>query len=275
MSQEIRYLLPFEIPKEEPYVPVYQTGDSLQTDSLSCTLPWLATSSAPDFRTQRPDAGDIITGRHFDWITLILTGCFILVAAAKYNFPKRLAQLLKASLIPRAANQLYRQGNPFQEQISYILGVIYLLTSSLFIFLIIDKQGWLPPVSYRSEYLYAVIVVANSFYWLCKAMLIRSLAHIFKTYEATTGYLLNNLIFNMTLGVFLLIVLPFIVYTGSEVLLFITMIFVSIILIYKVLRSVSVGLSITYFPVFYLILYICMIELAPLLILARLFMSYS
>lgn len=275
MDQEIHYLLPFHLPKQEPYVPVYQTGDSLQADSLSYSLPWLVTSFVPDFRTQRPDAGDFITGRHFDWITLILTGCFILVAAAKYNFPKRLAQLLKASLIPRATNQLYRQGNPFQEQISYLLGFIYLLTSSLFIFLIIDKQGWLPPVNYRIEYLYAGIFAGNSFYWLCKALLIRMLAHIFKTYEATRGYLLNNLVFNMTLGVFLLIVLPFIVYTGSEVFLHITLILVSIILIYKVLRSVLVGLSITYFPVFYLLLFICMIELAPLLILAKLFMSYS
>jgi hypothetical protein len=100
---------------------------------------------------------------------------------------------------------------------------------------------------------------------------IKITAHIFRTYEASANYLLNNLLFNITSGIFLLAALPFVIYTGSELIFLITLSFAAILLVYKVLRGALVGSAINRFPLVYLFMYIVLIEIAPLLLIAKFF----
>lgn len=274
MAWDSVYLLPFHIPKQESYEPVYFADDSVLSSPSVEPLPGLVTMTIePEPHLPRPNRGDRITDSNYDWITVLFLACIILITIAKNNFPKRITQLLKASIIPRATTQLHRQGNPFTEQITLILGIIYLLTSSLFVFLILDNYFALPDFDLRTEIFFALIVAANGLYWLFKVILIKIIAYIFKTKEASSAYLLNNLVFNMAVGLILLISLPFVVYTGAATVLNITIIFISIFLLYRVLRNVLVGLSITYFPLFYLIIYVFTVEIAPMLIIAKLFLN--
>jgi hypothetical protein len=228
-----------------------------------------------EVRSPRPDTGIKRLENDYDWIAIVLVAGYLLLAFAKYNFPRRLNQLLKACFVPRAVAHLYREGNPFNEQISLALGLIYLLTSSLLIYVAVETFGSLPSDLIDSKWLYFAILAFNTIYWIIKALGNKMLAHIFKTYEATGNYLLNNLLFNLTLGLLLLIALPFVVYTGSIILLKITLVFTALMLFYKVLRGILVGLTIARFPLFYLFLYICTLEVAPLLIAAKLFIAYS
>jgi hypothetical protein len=228
-----------------------------------------------EIKSSRPDSGIKHLSNEYDWIAIVLVAGYLLLAFAKYNFPRRLAQFLKACFVPRAVAHLYREGNPFNEQISLALGLIYLLTSSLLIFVAVETFGSLPSDQIENMRLYLAILALNTLYWIIKALAIKMLAHIFKTYEATGNYLLNNLLFNLTLGLLLLIALPFVVYTGSVILLKTTLFVTALLLIYKVLRGILVGLTIARFPLFYLFLYICMLEVAPLLIAAKLFIAYS
>lgn len=207
----------------------------------------------------------------YDWMTLILLAGFLLLAFVKYNFSKRIGQLIKACFVPRSVPHLYREGNPSTEQSTIVLGVIYLLSSSLFIYLILEYFGLLPYDLVKNQWLYTGILVVNTFYWLAKTIANKILAHIFKTYEVTRSYLLNNLLFNLTLGIFLLLILPLVVYTHWTPLLIIAMILTLIMIIYKVLRGILLGLSITRYPPFYLILYIITFEVAPLLLIAKFF----
>lgn len=228
-----------------------------------------------EVKSPRPDAGVTRLSNDYDWIAIVLVASYLLFAFAKYNFPRRLSQLLKACFVPRAVAHLYREGNPFNEQISLALGLIYLLTSSVLIFVAVKTFGSLPPYQIESMRLYLAILAFNTLYWIIKALAIKMLAHIFKTYEATGNYLLNNLLFNLTLGLLLLIALPFVVYTGSIILLKIILVVTALLLIHKVSRGILVGLTIARFPLFYLFLYICMLEVAPLLIAAKLFIAYT
>ncbi|MGB4205757.1 MAG: DUF4271 domain-containing protein [Bacteroidales bacterium] len=274
MAWDSAYLLPFYIPKQETYEPVYFTDDSVLSIPVVDSIPGLVTMTIePEPRLLRPDRGDSIKDSNYDWITVLFLACVILITIAKNNFPKRITQLLKASITPRATAHLYRQGNPFTEQITLILVIIYLLTSSLFVFLILDNYFSLPDFDLRTEIFFALIVATNASYWLFKVILIKIIAYIFKTREASSAYLLNNLVFNMAIGLVLLISLPFVVYTGAETVLIVTLIFISIFLLYRVLRNVLVGLSITYFPLFYLMIFVFTVEIAPLLIIAKLFMN--
>lgn len=275
LTQDSIFEFPHHRDFKSTFKPAYQ--DTLITiPEYSGTLPGpvLATTHF-EFRLQHPDSGIKRLNADNDWIAIVLVVGFLLLAFAKYNFPRRLVQLIKACFLPRAVTQLYREGNPFSEQISLALGLIYLLTSSLLIYLGIETFSSFPVYQTGSISLYMAVVAINLTYWLLKALANKTLGHIFKTYEATGNYLLNNLLFNLTTGIFLLIMLPFVIYTGSFTFLKITFIITAVLLIYKVFRGIYVGLSQTRFPVFYLFLYICTLEVAPLLIAAKLFIAYT
>ena len=216
--------------------------------------------------------GNKINAADYDWVTLVLLTGFLMLAYVKYNFPKRMAQLIKACFVPRTVSQLFRDGNPFNEQATLLLGMVFFLTSSLTIFVVLNTYGLLPNELADNLYLYAGIFGINVVYWLLKMLANRLLAHIFKTYELTGSYLLNSLLFNLSLGVFLLLALPLVIYTGVGLLLNLTIAASIVLLIYKILRGIQLGLTVTRFPPFYLILYICTLEAAPLLVMAKYFM---
>lgn len=260
---------------QEFYVPFYQEPD-LPGDQFLSALPGPVTLEIQvEFKQPRPDLGTSRFENSRDWITIVLAIAFVLFAFVRFNFPKRLFELLKATLFPRSVSLLYKKGNPFNEQISLILSIIYLISSSLLVFLVAERFEVALPRHFRNEYIYAAMIAINGMYWLLKSSLMRVLAHIFKTQHAATNYLFNNLLFNMALGLLLIITLPLVIYTGSVTMMNLALHITGFFLAYKVLRNVLIGLTIDRFPVFYLILYIFMLELAPLLIVVKLIMNHS
>lgn len=272
VSNHVKSLWLPEPEAKEAYKPAFDTSGSLAHESLPFVFLPDSTGSVQEVQLPRPDYGDKRNTSDYDWITVILLISAIIFTFARYNFARRMGQLLKACFLPRAVSQLYREGNPFNEQVSLALGVVYLLTSSLFIFVVLDHFKWLPVGLVENEWIYIAILAANSIYWLLKSAANRFMAHIFKTYDATGSYLLNNLLFNLTLGLLFLVLLPFMVYTTSEFMLKSGLYLTAVLLIYKVFRGIMVGLSISRFPLFYLLLYIFALEVAPILLVVKYFL---
>jgi len=262
-----------QAPEREMYQPLYEATDSI-VHSLGPFNYQLQDSLAAlqDVPRPRPDFGDPRIENNQDWMALVLLVSVVIFAFARYNFGRRLLQLLKACFLPRAVAHLYREGNPFNEQVTLALVTIYLLTSSLFIHVVLAYFNWLPSGLVGDKWIYVAILAANSVLWFLKVVANKILAHIFKTYDATGNYLLNNLLFNITLGLFFLALLPFMIYTGSGFIIKTGLFFAITMLIYKVFRGIMVGLSITRFPPFYLLLFIIALELAPLLLVVKFFL---
>jgi hypothetical protein len=273
MAQNPMLQFPYQMLPQGHYEPAYQDTAFLQLDFMVAVPGPLPVCTHFEVNPARPDLGSKRHEYEYDWITVILVACFLILTFAKHNYSKRMGQLLKACFVPRAVAHLYREGNPFNEQVTLALGTIYLLSSSLFIYVILSHFNLLPTGLVSDTWLYAAILASNAVFWFVKAMANRALAHIFKTYDATGNYLLNNLLFNLTAGIFFLLILPLVVYTGSALILEIAIIATAIIIIYKVFRGMLVGLSISRFPVFFLFLYVIMLEIAPLLVLAKFFNS--
>lgn len=273
MAQDSLLQFPYQLVPKEFYEPAFQDSAYLHLDFLAPIPGPFTVSKHFEVKLVRPDKGTMRIADEYDWITVILVACFLVFTFAKHNYSRRMGQLLKACFVPRAVSHLYRDGNPFNEQVTLALGTIYLVSSSLFIYVVLSHFNLLPTGLVNNKWLYSAILASNAIYWFLKAVVNRTLAHIFKTHEATGNYLLNNLLFNLTAGIFFLLILPFVVYTGSGLILEIALVASAMIIIYKVFRGILVGLSISRFPLFYLLLYVSMLEIAPLLILAKLFHS--
>ncbi len=206
-----------------------------------------------------------------DWTFLLLFVCVILFTWVQVYYRKRFIQIFQSVFSEKRVHFLIRDGRLFNEQITLALGFIFVMAFSLFLFLI---NKFIIGLSLGNGFfLFIKIVLALTGFILIKFLLIQLIKAIFLTREATSRYVLNSLIFDLTLGVVLLPFLIFITYTGSDMLIYLSLIIISITFIYKLLRGFVIGLNYSGFSLFYLFLYLCTVEVLPVVVVVKLLVS--
>ncbi|MDP2423840.1 MAG: DUF4271 domain-containing protein [Bacteroidales bacterium] len=237
-------------------------------------------SSASDtiitlYQPSRPDYGIVRNKHSFDWITGILILCFALLAWARFNYNRRLKQIFYACLSARFVTQLQREGNLFNEQIMLALGTVYVSTFSLIMYIGFQRYDMLSQVLLEPPLLFIGFIVLAVIFWLIKTAANHVIAFIFKTSDAADSYLLNSLLFNLTIGLVLLPLLPLVIYTGSDTVFWFAVAITAILLLYRILRSILIGLSQTSFPLLYLLIFIFSLEILPVLVIIKSLMLYT
>jgi hypothetical protein len=96
----------------------------------------------------------------------------------------------------------------------------------------------------------------------------------FKNKETAKEYIQNILIYNLVLGILLLPVLLLIIYTYHELFLYVAGGLVLIMIFLRFIRGVAIGLSDSKFSLFHLFLYLCTLEILPLVIAAKFLSKY-
>jgi len=241
------------------------TTVALETKSFFTEHELPASNYAPE-PIARPDNG---------WILPVLMFCFALFAAIQVFYRKRFIQIIRASYSNQQLNLLIREGTPSGEWITRGLGFITLITTSLFLYQINDQILHLePPANATNIQFYLIILAIYSIFLIFKFLLIQISSIIFLTRQVTIKYFLNSLIFNIIIGILLLPILLLTTYSGSPILIKMAIGLVGSILIYKLFKSIIVGLSNTKFSIVYLFLYLCTVEILPVLLLIKFVMNY-
>lgn len=212
-----------------------------------------------------------------DWLLGVFILCLILVAMARVLYSRRLSQVLKAFISPRSVNQISREGNISKESISFLFSAVFFISLSVFIyealgFYFVDRFTYVP-----GYLLFALILSGLLLFYILKKGLIRIIGYIFHTKQETRDYQLNTLIFNIITGLFLLPV-SFLIYYLPDYHANFVFIFSFVILaftvIYRAIRSFLIGISLSKFSVFYLFVYLCIVEILPILIILKVVKSY-
>jgi len=209
-----------------------------------------------------------ISRQSTDWITIIFVACLFILAWIQTSYSKRLRQIFQAFAQPHHINQLEREGNLFKERIALGLGFIYYTISSLFVFLIFRQYGDVPEGLTNLSFT-GIIFVGLFSYQVLKSSLIHASGIIFNTRESARQYQLNILIFNDIIGVVLFPVAIIAFYWNSTALLTSGIVIVSLLLIYRLFRGFLTGMTNKSYNLFYLILYLCTLEILPLLLLYK------
>ncbi|MCD4746894.1 MAG: DUF4271 domain-containing protein [Bacteroidales bacterium] len=209
-----------------------------------------------------------------DWILGILILCFFLFALVQVLYKKRIKQIFKSFFIKRYTNQLIRDGNLFNERITINLFIIFVLTFSLLIFKSAEFFIRFPQNIVFNFILYLKILIIFFILWFIKILAVIFIGRIFKLENMSKEYLLNILIFNLISGIFLLPSLVLITYIQSTAIIYIVLIMIGLIILYRIIRGIFIGLSCLNFSLLYLILYLCTLEILPFLILTKLVMDY-
>jgi len=214
-----------------------------------------------------------------NWIAFILLFCIILFTYIRFNYRKRLGQIFKAFFSERDVNQLVREGNLFYEGISVPLFINYTLIISLFVYF--ASKNFHRTIQYSSGLIiYGKIILIMGLIYLLKILIVQVIGFIFKSIKETTQHILIIYIFNQVLG---LILLPFLIiiyyatYFASfnSYVFYSALIMVLLVYLFRIFRLAFFGLFQSKFSNFYLFLYLCTVEILPLLILTKFMINRS
>jgi hypothetical protein len=210
-----------------------------------------------------------------DWILGILLLCFVLLAWVQVFYRRRLRQILMSPYSKRFLSQLVRDGDLFSERLSIALGILYLITTSLFIYevrvLVFEKDT----VTFINGFpFFALISLCVLCFWALKIALINFLSFVFKTRQTSREYLLNILIFNILTGIFLLPVLVLTIYLKGLTFLWICTFIFALFFLFRLIRGFLIGISIRKFSFLFLFVYLCSLEIIPLVVILKVVLNY-
>lgn len=215
------------------------------------------------FALENPVAGD--------WVMVLLLLAVILLAISRYMFSDRIARFFRAAFASHHFNQMEREGGFFNETITYLLFSNFLLTFSLLLWVTLYHSGWLPAAGFLTPLLvFFILLLLLSTFFLLKSMLLGFLSWVFNTRLATQAYLKNIFLFNQLMGLILLPVVVYAVYHPTKTAILLAWGIWGLASLVKVLRGAYLGQKISGLSGYYLILYLCTIELAPLLVIYKL-----
>lgn len=257
----------------------YPVADSLDDSiAFSTDVQNAIATQEPLFNSHKLSAKSEVPNEHsfvnIDWITIHILICLGLIAWVQVFYRSRLKQIVNAFLGTRSLYQLYREGNIFRERISIPLFITFLISYSLFAYVLVVQftvDGTLG-LSGLKQFSQIMVIVLLS--WFLKNLIISFIGIVFRNYLILTEYLLLNFVFNILSGLILLPIIIFAIYLGSVEWMYSAVIIWLLIFLYRVIRELFTRLSYRNFSLFYRILYLCTFEIIPLLVFTKLIMNY-
>jgi hypothetical protein len=253
---------------------LYHT-DSLAFDTLTSEqqLPvrvyeWLGPHSLPagSFFEQQAVAADQSPVYITSWILFSV----LLIGLSRSVFPMRFREVLLAVWKARYYNQLEREGGVFSNWVSFFLFVNYLFCVALLFYQILFHMGYLSVLTVDHPGIILLYGLTFSAAWYILKFLIAIFGGwVFKTARSTESVLRTSLTGNNFAGVILLPVLVVNTYNPSEVILYFAISLVLGMELLRIIRISAIGLRIRSFSAYHLILYLCTIEIIPVLFLIK------
>jgi len=205
---------------------------------------------------------------HPVWVPMMLLVCFILLAWGRLFFRRRLDMIFRAVFAKNYANQLIREGNIFNERIGLILFFNYINMMALFVYLSLPILNIKMP-NFSPFILYLILAGAFLGLWAFKIIIVRLLSVLFNTLEYSRDLLANLYIYNLFAGIIMLPTIACMAYADSELFFYILLAIIPIVYLLRIIRAAAIGFKVIKFSVFHLLLYLCTLEILPLIVLAK------
>ena len=205
-----------------------------------------------------------------DWAVGIFIFALIIFATVRIFFNKYLTQLMLANVNYATALRLFRERTMNLMHASFRLDILFFVIFSFFIFQLGSEWGL---INTRFSFLQFIILFAAVIaYFVGKRILYFAIGFLVEDIPDTQEYLFNVNVYNRILGLFLIpvsLLIAFSTFANPQI-FFITGITITIIFYFlSLLRGTKILLK-QHFSIFYLILYLCTLEILPLVFIYKL-----
>ena len=198
-----------------------------------------------------------------DIFFVLLLVSFFLIALLKGLYWKHAKLLFMGVFAQRYANQFLREENAFTERVNAITFFLMSINFTLIILKITQSFELLSV---------GLILVYVSGFFLFKIGLIKLLGFILKTKDLSKLAVFFSMLFDRTLGFILfplVVLLYFFSFEVSTIVLVISLVLFLILILMKLFWLWKIGTNSFGLPQFYIFLYLCTLEIFPLLILGK------
>jgi len=206
-----------------------------------------------------------------DWLVGVILFSLFLLASAKFLFGKYLSKLVESIFNSHTANNLFLEKNINMVKGSMIVNLLFVVNISLFAVNILNYVSLSSGLDNGFKE-FALIFLAILLLYVGKSIVIRSLGYVFKGKNECKEYLFTVFLYNKNLGLFLfpvIIALPFVRPQAMEWLVNIGLFMVFFFFILRIARGLKILLR-KHVSIFYMILYLCALEIFPLLMIYKL-----
>ncbi len=207
-----------------------------------------------------------------DWIFPVLLLILAFFAWIKFFYNRYFQQLIKAFLNTNLTNQIVRDENIFFQRISVYLSIVFNLIAALFIYLLSIQYHWtLGSLDTGFARFIFFVIVVSAIYAL-KYLVLKICGWLFEQEKEISMYIFNIFLINNILGIALLPFICLLAFNGSvhfSGLLYVSFILIAAAFGWRIFRGIQIGFGSPTFSPLYLFLYLCTLEIAPLMVLIR------
>lgn len=209
-----------------------------------------------------------------NWIFWILLASFVVLTMVRYYHEKRL-KLFGSSIFKRsAAIQLIRESPIYAHRSFFPMLLIYIISITLLIYQSVEITSPGSTEGIKTLLIFLEFLGIYVSFYLLKILVIWLISVTFKNQETAKEYIQNILIYNLVTGIVLLPILLLMIYTYHELFLYIAGGVVLSMVFLRFTRGVTIGLSDSKFSLFHLFLYLCTLEILPLIVAAKFLSKY-
>lgn len=208
-----------------------------------------------------------------DWLLGVFSLCLVLLVIARMAFQRRFDQILNAFIRPRHLSFLVREGNLMKDRITPPLLILHLVSYGLLFYLMVALQTGTAGQRWPEPRLFFFLLAAYAAFYFLRMIVIQLLSVLFATRETTHAYLINSMVMDEVTGIFLLplsLALMVSRTSAAERWFAVCLGLIMLFLAYRLIRNFMVGLSNVKFSSIYLFLYLCTVEILPLLVIGKL-----
>ena len=196
-----------------------------------------------------------------DWATILFVLSFALIAFTKAAFETRFNDFLRI-LVSDKYIKIYRDSSHLMSGFTIVLFVVQLLSISFFIQIILDYFGY---VSKTDWVAFLRIFTFFTVFVLSKFLVEKIVATTFNIEEFSEQFNLQKVSYRTFIGILLLPVNIFLFYNDnpSKTLIITIIVVILIINLFTYLISLKIYQNLLISKLFYFILYLCALEIAP------------
>lgn len=198
-----------------------------------------------------------------DLFFVLLLFSFFLLGILKSYYWNYTKLILKGVFFQRYANQYLREENALTERVDFLTFIIMALNFSLLIAFFENNI---------SSSKLALIFICTILFFAIKALVVRLLGFLFFAKDLSRLAVFFSFIFERSLAIILLPLIVILYYFSFDISGVLSLVIFSIILIFfavKFFQLKKIGRSIFGLSNFYIFLYLCGLEILPLLIIAK------
>lgn len=205
-----------------------------------------------------------------DWITGVLLLIILLLGFAKMIHQDKFNKILRLFTSNRYFLNYGKESNRTFNTFSNVMHLVQLLSFTLLGYLIIQKWTRYNEIQYEFNYLDLFGFI--TLYLIGKLIILKLIGIIFKFHKLQDNLIFLKISYLNLIAVYLIPLIAFLTYSEiiNKQIIYLSIIYVLFLFLFSYLLILLNNKKIIYNNFFYFILYICTLEIAPLLIVMKL-----